>query len=123
VDEGPQPRLKVAAPWGSDRSAKSLLSLAFNPFNNTCDLIVATVVAGDERSRKNRPCTADAAAVKAIARGSQVNTMRRISSRMPRSGGRQKAQQRTEPAWLSPSGSKWLDLLSQIAPRLKPAAS
>jgi hypothetical protein len=39
---------KVAAPWGSDRSAKSLLSLAFNPFNHTCDLIVATVVAGDE---------------------------------------------------------------------------
>jgi hypothetical protein len=39
---------KVAAPWGSDHSAKSLLSLAFNPFNNNCDLIVATVVAGDE---------------------------------------------------------------------------
>ena len=39
---------KVAAPSGSDRSAKSLLSLAFNPFNHTCDVIVATVVAGDE---------------------------------------------------------------------------
>ena len=39
---------KVATPWGSDRSAKSLLSLAFNPFNHTCDVIVATVVAGDE---------------------------------------------------------------------------
>ena len=39
---------KVAVPWGSDRSAKSLLSLAFNPFNDTCDVIVATVVAGDE---------------------------------------------------------------------------
>jgi hypothetical protein len=39
---------EIAARWGSDRSAKSLLSLAFNPFNNTCDLIVATVVAGDE---------------------------------------------------------------------------
>ena len=39
---------KVAAPWGSDRSAKSLLSLAFNPFNDTCDVIVATVVAGDK---------------------------------------------------------------------------
>jgi len=38
---------KVAAPWGSDRSAKSLLSLAFNPFNQTCDLIVATVVASE----------------------------------------------------------------------------
>ena len=36
------------APAGSDRSAKSLLSLAFNPFNDTCDVIVATVVAGDE---------------------------------------------------------------------------
>lgn len=39
---------KVAAPSGPDRSAKSALSLAFNPFNRTCDLIVATVVAGDE---------------------------------------------------------------------------
>jgi hypothetical protein len=39
---------KVAAPLGSDRSAKSLLSLAFNPFNDTCDVIVATVIAGDE---------------------------------------------------------------------------
>jgi hypothetical protein len=42
---------KVAVPWdarwGSDRSAKSVLSLAFNPFNDTCDVIVATVVAGD----------------------------------------------------------------------------
>jgi hypothetical protein len=39
---------KVAALLDSDRSAKSLLSMAFNPFNNNCDLIVATVVAGDE---------------------------------------------------------------------------
>jgi hypothetical protein len=39
---------KVAAPWGIDRSAKSLLSLAFNPVHDTCDVIVATVVAGDE---------------------------------------------------------------------------
>jgi hypothetical protein len=35
------------APSGSERSAKFLLSLAFNPFNETCDVIVATVVAGD----------------------------------------------------------------------------
>jgi hypothetical protein len=34
---------RVGAPSG-----KSALSLAFNPFNNNCDLIVATVVAGDE---------------------------------------------------------------------------
>jgi hypothetical protein len=39
---------KVAASSGSDRSVKSLLSLAFNPFNDTCDLMVATVIAGDE---------------------------------------------------------------------------
>jgi hypothetical protein len=40
---------KVAASWGSAfRSAKSLLSLAFNPVNDTCDVIVATVVAGDD---------------------------------------------------------------------------
>jgi hypothetical protein len=40
---------KVAASWGSPfRSAKSLLSLAFNPVNDTCDVIVATVVAGDD---------------------------------------------------------------------------
>jgi hypothetical protein len=39
---------KVAVPWGSDRSAKSLLSLAFNPLNDTCDVFVATVLAGDE---------------------------------------------------------------------------
>jgi len=39
---------KVATPWGTDRSAKSLLSLAFNPFNHTCDVVVATVVAGDQ---------------------------------------------------------------------------
>ena len=38
---------KVAVPWGSDHSAKSLLSLGFNPFNDTCDVIVATVVADD----------------------------------------------------------------------------
>ena len=38
---------KVGAP-GLHRSAKSLLSLAFNPLNDTCDVIVATVVAGDE---------------------------------------------------------------------------
>lgn len=36
---------KVAAPSGSDRLP--LLSLAFNPFNHTCDLLVATVVGGD----------------------------------------------------------------------------
>jgi hypothetical protein len=29
---------KVAAPWDSDDSAKSLLSMAFKPFNNNCDL-------------------------------------------------------------------------------------
>ena len=39
-DERPQPRLSVGAP-----SAKSVLSLAFN---NRCDVIVATVVAGDD---------------------------------------------------------------------------
>jgi hypothetical protein len=39
---------KVAALSGSDRSAKSLLSLAFNPLNDTCDVIVATVIAGDK---------------------------------------------------------------------------
>jgi hypothetical protein len=40
---------QVVVPGGSDRSAKSLLSLAFNPINDTCDVIVATVVAGDGR--------------------------------------------------------------------------
>jgi hypothetical protein len=37
---------KVAAA-GSNHSAKSLLSFAFNPFNHTCDLVVATVVADE----------------------------------------------------------------------------
>jgi len=39
---------QVAAPSGSGRLTKSLLSLAFNPFNDTCDVIVATVIAGEE---------------------------------------------------------------------------
>jgi hypothetical protein len=43
---------KVAVPWGFDRSAKSLLSLAFNPLNDTCDVIVATVVADGSASQE-----------------------------------------------------------------------
>jgi hypothetical protein len=37
---------------GSDRSAKSLLSLAFNPFNRTCDVFVASVVADEPVARE-----------------------------------------------------------------------
>ncbi len=43
---------KVAVPWGSDHSAKSLLSLGFNPFDDTCDVIVATVVADGSASQE-----------------------------------------------------------------------